>query len=137
MTQEEVSRIKAEIRTLQEKLDKERPKSSLAQLCEKKPYTAIRCDADGLPYFSGMRTDEWGAMRTIAKCLFLEDRRIDGNYFCVLRHPKKVRDMTPEQQRVAAKFLDEIVEIFNRYFVENNKDIILNGEPYEVTEVEE
>lgn len=137
MTREEVSRIKAEIRTLQEKLDKERPKSSLAQLCEKKPYMAIRCDSSGTPYFSGMRADEWNAMRTMAKSLFLENRRIDSDFGCVTSHPKKVRDMTPEQQRVAAKFLDEIVEIFNRYFVENNKDIILNGEPYEVKEAEE
>ncbi|NBI65049.1 hypothetical protein D3Z38_18915 [Clostridiales bacterium] len=137
MTQEEVSRIKSEIRTLQEKLDKEHPKWSLAQLCEKKPYTAIRTRENGEPYFSGMRTDEWNAMRAMAKCLFLEDRRIDNKYGCVTRNPKKVRDMTPEQQRVAARFLDEVVEIFNRYFVENNKDIILNGEPYEVTEVEE
>lgn len=138
MTQDaEVLRIKAEIKRLQEELDEKCPKSSLASLCAKAPYTAIRMRENGEPFFSSMRTDEWNAMRTMAKCLFLENRRIDGDHDDITHHPKKVRDMTLEQQRAAAKFLDEIVEIFNRYFVENNKDIIFKGEPYEVTEVEE
>lgn len=130
----EIMRLREEVEKLNMEIRRMTPNASLAVLCTKVPYTAIRLDKEtGEPYFSSMRTDEWNAMREMSKCLFLKNRVLESNehnWGSLTNHPRKVKEMTPEQQAIAADFLNEVVDLFNSYFIEINREIILDGEPY-------
>lgn len=127
----EIMKLRQEVEKLNLKIKQMTPSNSLAALCTKVPYTAIRIDQEtGEPYFSSSRCDEWNVMREMSKCLFLTNRNLQSEgCSCLIRHPRKVKDMTPEQQAIAAEFLNEVVDLFNEYFIEINREIILDGEP--------
>jgi|GEM_PF-5107001 len=128
----ELMKLKEEVKKLNLQIEQMTPRNSLAVLCTKVPYTAIRINEEtGEPYFSSSRCDEWNVMREMSKCLFLTNRNLQRNgWGCLTRHPKKVKDMTPEQQAIAAEFLDEVIDLFNEYFVEINREIFIDDEPF-------
>lgn len=139
-TSVEILEIREEIRRLNDKLKHLTSRKTLAEQCSNMPYTSIRyCEEKGGLYFSKFRSDVWDTFREMSKRLFLINREINGGIHgsvVIVGCPRKVVEMTPEQQAVAAEFLDEVCEVFNKYFVEVNRMVIVDGKPVEVKAAE-
>ena len=140
-SQIEIMQLRNQIKDLEAKLDEMTSHRCIAYKCKKAPYASIRYNGKTKEfYFSWMRAEAWKAFREMSKELFLIDREVtirrDGFALPITEKPRKLKDMTPEQQAIAAEFLDEVVEIFNKYFMEINREIIVDGKPVVVRAVE-
>lgn len=65
----------------------------------------------------------WDHIRLLSQSLYMEKNTTGwgGNrHRYMLSNVKKVKDMTPEQMKLSARFCDEIIPIFNKYVVEAN-----------------
>ena len=129
---EEVLKLKAQIAELEMQIKELSPRNGFAYLCQLKPIASIRFDQNtGVWYYSRERRTAWEHMVRVAKELFLSDTDVHANSHgympaCCTKH-KKIASLTAEQQKHAAKFLDEIIVIFNKYFKEANPSVVVNG----------
>lgn len=137
MSNEELEMRIAELESEVERLKGNyRKANNLASVCRFVPYTAIRYSREhDKYYFATGRSETWNTLREMSKKLFLTDRD------CIITHhyhrpctntPKKVADLSTEQLMIAAEFLDEVISIFNKYFVRINSEVTVEGETIKV-----
>ena len=89
----------------------------------------------------------WSNLFDTVKSLFLEDNHAylvpyrndpEKHYIHVpSKHIKSIRDMNRPQQDLAVEMLGEMIQVFNKYYVLANPEIIYNGQAYKVKELEE
>lgn len=129
---EQLQALKREIRELE-------GGNSIATLRTKDFITTVACEredgvAKPLELITWKTPNQlWDRVRIVSQSIFMEKSTAGwgGNYHrYALSNTKKIKDMTPEQMKLSARFCDEIIPIFNRYVIEANPTMDFYGVTY-------
>ena len=111
--EEVIRNAKAELSELEHK--------SFARLLKEDMLTAIR-RGEAIEFnFS----TEWNYLRHLAISLH---RKKKDSWGLTEHKYKKIRDMSTEDFKLSLSFLDEVIPIWNKYFLKANKDLINEAE---------
>ena len=122
--------LRKHVKELQEELDRITPKRNISSLTKNEPYCGIeRDEKTGEFKFFKRKTIIWEQLRNATKELFILEAY---NGYKMTTKPSRISQLSREQQEIAAKFLDDCIDLFNKYFVEINKTICVDGKMYEV-----
>lgn len=111
--EEVIRNAKAELSELEHK--------SFARLVKEDMLTAIRM-GEAIEFNC---STEWNYLRYLAISLHRKKKDswgLDENKY------KKIRDMSTEDFKLSLSFLDEVIPIWNKYFLKANKDLINEAE---------
>lgn len=113
---------------------------SFSSLVKRKPYVTLRPIKDDVPEFkfsSVGSSDAWNAFLSLAKTYLKENDRYymgEASTYGMSKRPyirnvdsDKVRVISKapiEKQILAAQMVSEMVDVYNRYFVEAHKEVI-------------
>lgn len=146
------------IESLKNEIAETQPANTLAQLYKgEMPYRTILHDNDRGFYYGGSagphndviyRGELWNCLMTLAKQLFLVDCKayikervyVYGRYRSNVEVEsdtiRNIRKMSRAQQNLAVEMMEEIAQVFNKYFKLANPEVFFNGQVYPVNELE-
>ena len=128
--EEQIKELEKQIKELKKQIKDLKPQA-LAYMVRTKPLDVPRNLEDDLPIF-GYREklydhEVWKFMLDIAKRVHIKSpvfymtKPFEGkpyirfNYTCP---PKKIDELTEDQKKVSAKMLEELVTVYNKYFMQ-------------------
>ena len=126
---------KRQLKALQDEIKQLEGKSSIAGYVTKEFIYEVFCIRENkIPkdIELGTRktiTDSWDLLRKLSQQIFFE-KETDGWGGNKHRyHPGKlkIKDMSQEQMKLAARFCDEVIAIYNRYVIEANPTMEFYG----------
>jgi len=118
----------------------------LAELIKVKPLSHPRTLESDKPIFGYTNYtgyDAWHLFRELARCLleenplFYMDSATDFGRRCQFirstktTKPKDLRNVPEKDLEIAARMLDEMIAIYNRYFVETHRIVLYKPSPFE------
>lgn len=142
ITYEEYCELKNRVLTLEEQLKAARlPKKgvALAYLVKQRPISHIQPIDNKAIYgfrYSTMNSDAWLEFVKLAKIIhapnyYYKARRMGDpvgymNWFGDTKPPKTIEELTEEQLAASVAMLDEMIEIYNRYYKKIHPSVLVN-----------
>lgn len=140
ISEEEYLDLKNQIKALSEKVEFVGKPTTFAGVVSAKPYSLIKNKEEDIPIFepvAGFNNDgSWDAFVKLGKTLHrsvgrfqMEKCRNGGFYIRSVGHvrtPRTIADMTKEQIELSARMIDEMVEVYNRYFAIANQYVLFD-----------
>lgn len=138
ISEEEYLDLKNQIKALSEKVEFVGKPTTFAGVVTVKPYSSIKNKEEDIPVFeptAGYGSDDaWNAFVKLGKTIHrsisrfqMEKCRTGGLYIRSIGHirtPRTIADMTKEQIELSARMIDEMVEVYNRYFAMANQYVL-------------
>lgn len=137
-TEERIEELQNEIRRLKGELADIRC-SSIKAMVRENFIIGFYVDEDGNPIVRTHRNDYadvWNTIRLLSTKLFMKvdktGRLYAKAYYEVPARKVKQEELTHEQRRIAARFADEVIRLYNRYLIEANSPFIIDGKSYTI-----
>ncbi len=142
ISEQEYLELKQTVAELKQKIeDAERPKIfKMADYVTETPFEYVKNTADDVPCFEPISSlgNAWKAFCSLAKLIHVKNANFYMSNTCYGRPyirnseslsvcPKKLNDLTPEQQQVSIEMLNEMIPIWNTFFKRIHKTVMFDS----------